>query len=144
MAWWFKALNLDFFCVLIFMLVLAWSQRFWPSDYGVCGQYNFLFFLWNWLTVHYKLLEWNMDDIWSAWLISADTQSPYQETCSTWVIFPNRLLSHGEIKDIFNWFLVFISCRSEWIKKWLTAPSMPMSFHIGHNVPIEPLEQVDE
>ena len=75
----------------------------------------------------------------STWVIFSDKLSPYQGTsstsdfsrqavytlgdnCSTWVIFPDKLSPHGEMKGIFNWFLVLFSCRFERLRNWLTAP----------------------
>ena len=87
----------------------------------------------------------------STWFIFSDKLSPYQENlfqmgdfpeqavytwgddCSTWVIFPDKLSPHGEIKDIFNWFLVFISCRFERLKKWLTVPFLVFPSFLGNN-----------
>ena len=116
----------------------------------------------------YKLMEGNLDDHWSTWLIFADKLSPCQGnlfqlivflrqavslsgelvpldwfsqtscflirgTCSTWVILPDTLSPHGEIKDIFNWFLVLISCRFERLKKWLTALFMVFPYMVRGN-----------
>ena len=87
----------------------------------------------------------------STWLIFSDKLSPYQgnlfhlsvfprqavytwgDKCSTWVIFPDTLSTHGAIKDIFNWFLVLISCRFERLKKWLTNPFMVFLYMVRGN-----------
>ena len=89
----------------------------------------------------------------STWSIFSDKLSPYHQgnmfhlidfprqavyswgdKCSTWVIFPDTLSQHGEKKDIFNWFLVLISCRFERLKKWLTNPFMVFPYKVrGEN-----------
>ena len=71
----------------------------------------------------------------STWLIFSDKLSPYQgnllhlsefprqalytsgDDCFTWVNFPDKLSPLAELKYIFKWFLVLISCRFERIKK---------------------------
>ena len=126
-------------------------KSFKPLNYGVCTQYNFLFLLWKWLTFDYKSLEGNLDDNWFAWLIFLDKLSPYLgnvfdlsdsprqtvyswgDDCSTWVIFLDTLSPHGEIKDIFNWFLISIRCRFEGLRKWLTAPFMVLPYMVRGN-----------
>ena len=106
---------------------------------------------WKWLILDHKLQEWNMDDNWYAWLILSVKLSLYQgnlfhlidfirqavytwgDNCSTWVIFSDKLTPHGEIKDNFIWFLVFISCRFERLKKGLSAPFMVFPYIVQVN-----------
>ena len=126
-------------------------KSFETLDYGLFTQYIFLFLLWKWFTFDYKLLDGNLNDNWSTWLIFSDKLSPHPgnlfllsdfprqavytwgDNFSTWVIFPDMLSPHGEIKVIFIWCLVLISYPFERIKKWLTAPFMVFPYMVRGN-----------